>query len=196
MLQCIIFCQPASLDCQNICRSTTSAVWPYYCVMIKWKPGGSIVWTLNFTNRSPLTLPFLLKELLLSLYWFSAQSCFGSLLTKTSIFIENTTRVLPSWQTGGQSSEFVILSSFLLLLLWECWMLHCSVLHPFLMPKNKQRGQPLTSCTLADRVRLKLTSGTVFYIYTVCISRFTYLGIAFKFLQRCYALPSPVMYIV
>lgn len=47
MLQCFVLgffaiCQPW---CQIICQSTTSAVWPYYCVIIKWKPGGNIVWS-------------------------------------------------------------------------------------------------------------------------------------------------------
>lgn len=32
----------ASLDCQTSCQSTTPAVWPYYCVIIKWKPGDNI----------------------------------------------------------------------------------------------------------------------------------------------------------
>lgn len=126
ILRCIIFCQPASLDCQNICQSPSSAVWPYYCVIIKWKPGGSIVWIVNLTACSLLVLMFLL---LTCLYGFSVLFCFESVLRKTHIDKENMMLFLQDKLEGSvQSSD--ILSSFLLLL-WECWMLHCSVLHPF-----------------------------------------------------------------
>lgn len=85
----------------------------------------------------------------------------------------------------GEVQSSVIPSSFLLP--WECWMLHRSVLHPFNAKKTKPRGQPFTSCVFADSVRLKLTSGTVFlfFLFCICIFKFTYLGITFNFLPRC-----------
>lgn len=186
MLQCII-CQPASLDCQDICRSTTSAVWPYYCVIIKWTPGGSIAWTLSLTNR------FFCSSSCSSLkncYYLRIDSVycpvFGPLLYILYSLILST--VMTNWRAKFRVQSFLSSS---LLLLWECWMLHFSVLHPFNAKK------PNKEVSLSRPAHWQTTSGwsspqaLFFFIYMYLSVHL--LSITFNFLPRCYVLPSPVM---
>lgn len=144
MLQCIIFLiflfffLSASLDCQTSCQSTTPAVWPYYCVIIKWKPGDNIfLFDLNLTNDSVLIITFLFKQP------YCVNPSIGSPRTETCVHNEwASTGVCPSWenwrQYSGSGHSFLCSSSAC------CWMLDAatSVQHPFDAKKTKRLSPP------------------------------------------------------
>lgn len=114
---------------------------------------GLWIWPIDLENTPHFYL-FLIKELFLSLLIPNRDS---------QLYSHRKHNWCPSFMLNTKTKfrvHSVLFSSSSLGMLDAA----LAVLHPFNAKKNKQRGQPFTSCMLADCVRLKLTSGTVFYI--------------------------------
>lgn len=115
-------------------------------------------------------------------HYLCSDSTYNPVLGHSSqkqVYSHNWCSFMTNWRATFRVQSFSPLFFFYFGNVGCCPALCCILL----MPKktNKQRGRPFTSCTLADSVRLKLTSGTVFLFYVffykyMSIFQFTYLS--------------------